>query len=382
LKKILCIVGARPNFIKAAALYRAFKAFPAVAFQIVHTGQHHDTSMSDVFFRQLQLPRPDHYLNVSGGSATQRIAQTLLALEAVFERERPDLIVVIGDVNSTLTGALAASKAQIPLAHVEAGLRSGDRRMPEESNRIVTDHLSDYLFVTEQAGFDNLQREGIPPEKVFFTGNCLIDSLVHYRHQANKLDTLERLGLQTRPYVLMTLHRPSNVDTRTGLEKILRLIELCATQTRVVFPVHPRTRATLEQFGLSAQFSSLQGLLAIEPQGYLEFLQLLDHAAAVITDSGGVQEESTFLQIPCLTFRENTERPVTVELGTNELLAELDPVLVLERLHVALAGDWKKGVVPPLWDGKAGERIAEVLSSGRHLCRVKSPPAPPRRGGM
>jgi UDP-N-acetylglucosamine 2-epimerase (non-hydrolysing) len=360
--KILSIVGARPNFMKVAPLHRAFQATPGMVSKIVHTGQHYDQKMSDVFFRQLELPHPDHYLGVGGGTHTQQTARIMLEFEKVLESEQPDLVLVVGDVNSTIACTLVATKMNVPVAHVEAGLRSGDRGMPEEVNRILTDSVSDYLFVTEYAGLVNLAKEGIPDEKVFFSGNCMIDSLVHYRVKAADLNTVGALGLQPRQYVLMTMHRPSNVDTAAGLGSIVRMIELTASQTEVVFPVHPRTRSNFERFRLWERVQKIKGLHLLEPQGYLEFLNLMENAAAVLTDSGGIQEETTYLQVPCLTFRNSTERPITVELGTNVMLPELNPDQAFRELLPALEGKWKKGVVPPFWDGKAAERIAGVVS--------------------
>ena len=363
MKKILSIVGARPNFVKIAALYHAFRPFPAVAFKIVHTGQHHDVSMSSVFFRDFQLPAPDHYLGITATSPVLMIAQMLLALEPVLRTEQPDLVLVVGDTNSTLAGALAAAKMGIPIAHVEAGLRSGDRSMPEEFNRIMTDSVADFLFVTEQSGLDNLQREGYAMEKVFFVGNCMLDMVLRYQPAAAATGMLGRLQLTPRTYCLLTFHRPSNVDSPAALEQLVRLIELAVRHTSVVFPLHPRVRINLNQSGLRKRLDELPNLHLLEPQAYPEFLSLLENAALVITDSGGVQEETTFLRVPCLTFRRNTERPITVSMGTNELLPSLDPEQAVEKLKIALRGEWKSSEVPPLWDGQAGRRIADILGT-------------------
>lgn len=359
---ILSIVGARPNFMKVAPLHRAFQQTAGIQSKIVHTGQHYDAKMSEVFFEQLELPQPDYYLGVGGGSHTQQTAKIMLAFEEIVTQEQPDLILVVGDVNSTVACTLVATKMNIPLAHVEAGLRSGDRSMPEEINRIITDSVSDYLFVTEYAGLVNLAKEGVPDTKVHFVGNCMIDSLVHYRRKAQVLNAAAQWGLSPKGYVLMTMHRPSNVDTPEGLSAILTMIERTTPIQKVVFPVHPRTRNNMEKFGLSKRLDSIQNLQLLDPQGYLEFLNLMENATAVLTDSGGIQEETTYLQVPCLTFRASTERPVTVELGSNVLLADLDPDSAMTELQHIFEGRAKTGTVPPLWDGRAAERIAKILA--------------------
>ncbi len=359
--KIVNVVGARPNFMKVAALHRAFLTYPNTESKIVHTGQHYDTRMSDVFFDQLNLPQPDHYLGIKSGTPTQQTAEIMAKFEMVLAVERPDWVVVVGDVTSTLACALVAVQMGIRVAHVEAGLRSGDRLMPEETNRIVADDLSDMLFVTEQAGLTNLNQAGIPDEKVHFVGNVLIDSLMYYRQQANHLNTLESLGLLAHRYALMTMHRPANVDTEEGLLRIVQIVIDLAKWTTVLFPLHPRTRANLTKFGLVNQLTTVPNILLLEPQGYLEFLNLLQHAACVITDSGGIQEETTYLQVPCLTFRDSTERPVTIELGTNQLVADLNPATVREKVAEILKGNIKPGVVPPLWDGQSAGRIAKIV---------------------
>ncbi len=363
--KILSVVGARPNFMKVAPLHRAFKKRSGIESKIVHTGQHYDARMSEVFFEQLELPKPDFYLGIGGGSHTQQTAKIMLAFEEILEKEQPDWVLVVGDVNSTIACALVAVKMQIPVAHVEAGLRSGDRKMPEEINRILTDSISDLLFVTEQAGMDNLSREGIPPEKVFFVGNCMIDSLVHYRPKAAQENTIIKLCLQPKGYALMTMHRPSNVDTLEGLIILLQMVERISQYLTVVFPIHPRTLNNLENFGLRSRLFHNKNLHLLEPQGYLECLSLMENAAVVLTDSGGIQEETTYLQVPCLTFRQTTERPVTVSIGSNELLADLDPELAHTKILQILAGNWKTGQIPPLWDGQAAERIADILQNSR-----------------
>jgi UDP-N-acetylglucosamine 2-epimerase (non-hydrolysing) len=364
--KVIQVVGARPNFMKVAPLHRAIQNLPNWTSKIVHTGQHFDAKMSDVFFTQLELPKPDFFLGIGGGTQSEVTAKIMLAFEPILLEEKPDLVIVVGDVTSTLACTLVAIKMGIPLAHVEAGLRSGDRNMPEEINRILTDSVANYLFVTEQSGIDHLKNEGVPNEKVFFSGNVMIDSLVRYQEKAKNSTILEDLGLSSkdqRPdsYIVMTMHRPANVDTETGLHAILELIDLSTTKSKVVFPIHPRTRAHMAKFGLQERLHANPNLILTEPLGYLEFIKLMQHARAILTDSGGIQEETTYLGIPCLTFRDSTERPSTVTMGTNQLLADLDPKKTFAALEQILAGNCKKGQIPPLWDGKAAERIAKTI---------------------
>jgi len=359
--KILSIVGARPNFMKVAPLHRAFSKHPEIESKIIHTGQHYDAKMSDVFFNQLELPKPDYFLGVGGGSHTQQTAKIMIEFEQVMLAEKPDVVLVVGDVNSTIACAMVAVKEHVPVVHVEAGLRSGDRRMPEEINRIMTDGISDDLFVTENAGMVNLKMESIPDEKVHFVGNVMIDSLVYYREKASKLNLIEELGLESKSYVLVTMHRPSNVDFAEGLRNILDIIKDTASRTNVLFPVHPRTLKNMETFGLLDELKSIGNVTLMEPQGYLEFLYLMENAQLIVTDSGGIQEETTYLKVPCITFRASTERPVTVEMGTNYLLSDLNPGSVQELVVQILEGKSKKGETPPLWDGHAAERIAEIL---------------------
>lgn len=359
----LSVVGARPNFMKVAPLHRALQQHDGFRSTIVHTGQHYDDQMSDVFFRQLGLPAPDLHLGVGSGSHAAQTARVMEAFEQVVQAEAPDLVVVVGDVNSTLAGALVAAKLQVEVAHVEAGLRSGDRRMPEEVNRLLTDRLADYLFVTEQSGVAHLQAEGVPEEKVFLVGNLMIDALVQCREAAARRTPAEDLGVVGHPYVLMTMHRPGNVDHERGARRLLETIEGIAAERPVVFPMHPRTRARFETFGLMKTLTSLRAVYVLEPQGYLEFLRLMEEARVVVTDSGGIQEETTFLGVPCLTLRENTERPVTIEQGTNELVP-LVPSRVVERVRdVAEAPPEGPGNCPPLWDGQAAGRIVQVLEA-------------------
>jgi UDP-N-acetylglucosamine 2-epimerase (non-hydrolysing) len=375
--KVIQVVGARPNFMKVAPLHRAIQKLASWTSMIVHTGQHFDAKMSDVFFTQLELPKPDFFLGIGGGSHTEVTAKIMVAFEKIVEAEKPDLIIVVGDVTSTLACTLVAIKMGIKVAHVEAGLRSFDRSMPEELNRILTDSVADYLFVTEESGMQHLKNEGVADERVFFVGNVMIDSLVRYQEKAKTTTILEDLGLSTsdyrlataaerqlatETYIVMTMHRPANVDTKEGLESILELIELSSKDTKIIFPIHPRTRAHMEKFGLADRLDHAKNLIMTEPLGYLEFIQLMSNATAILTDSGGIQEETTYLGVPCLTFRDSTERPITVTLGTNQLLSDLDPKKTYAALQEILAGKVKKGSIPPLWDGKAAERIAAKLA--------------------
>jgi len=375
--KVIQVVGARPNFMKVAPLHRAIQKLAGWTSKIVHTGQHFDAKMSDVFFTQLELPTPDFFLGIGGGSHTEVTAKIMVAFEKIVEAEKPDLIIVVGDVTSTLACTLVAIKMGIKVAHVEAGLRSFDRTMPEELNRILTDSVADYLFVTEESGLQHLKNEGVADERVFFSGNVMIDSLVRYQEKAKTTTILEDVGLATAAerqlstsdsrlatsdYIVMTMHRPANVDTKEGLESILELIELSSKDTKIIFPIHPRTRAHMEKFGLAERLDQAKNLIMTEPLGYLEFIQLMSNATAILTDSGGIQEETTYLGVPCLTFRDSTERPITVTLGTNQLLSDLDPKKTYAALQEILAGKVKKGSIPPLWDGKAAERIAAQLA--------------------
>lgn len=356
---ILSVVGARPNFMKVGPVHDALTASGATSV-VVHTGQHYDERMSDVFFRDLGLPEPAHYLGVGGGSHAEQTARVMLAFEPVLQEVSPEAVVVVGDVNSTLATALVVAKRHVPLAHVEAGLRSGDKKMPEEQNRICVDHLADRLYVTEQSGLDNLAREGIPADRVVFVGNVMIDTLLKHRDTARQRPLAAPVG--DAPFALVTMHRPRNVDAEAPLAEVVRIVQSLAERLQVVLPLHPRTRQRLEGFGLLASLESASRVHLIPPQGYLDFLALMDRATVVVTDSGGIQEETTALGVPCLTLRPSTERPSTVTLGTNTLLP-LDAAAVARGVDVILAGEGKTGSVPPLWDGRAGERIAADLMS-------------------
>ena len=348
---ILHVVGARPNFMKAAPVLRAIRNGSAVTQTLVHTGQHYDVKMSDVFFQQLDMPAPDVNLGVGSGSHAQQTAEIMRRIEPVIIEARPDIVVVYGDVNSTVAAALVCSKLLIRIAHVEAGLRSFDHTMPEEINRIVTDRIADVLFTPSTDGDVNLQREGIGAEKIFRVGNVMIDSLVRLLPAAN---AYPRNGFPKR-YALVTLHRPSNVDDSVVLGNILDGLLSVRDDIDVIFPVHPRTKQRIKEFAIDATRLHL-----LEPLPYVEFLALQSRAAVVITDSGGIQEETTYLGIPCLTVRENTERPITVTLGTNTIVGRDTNRLIAEMRDI-LEGRQKKGSIPPLWDGHAADRIATLL---------------------
>lgn len=358
---IVSVVGARPNFIKIAPLCRAFADKPDINFKVVHTGQHFDASMSDIFFSQLELPAPDYFLGVGSGSHSEQTARVMLGFEPVLQKENPDLVLVIGDVNSTLACALVAAKANVPIAHVEAGLRSYDRTMPEEINRIVTDAISDELFVSEMSGLENLKREGISPERIHMVGNVMIDSLTYYQNKASELNFNRQFCPDGNHYALVTMHRPANVDTADGLRRLWELMQGLSRKCKVLFPIHPRTLNRIQTYGLLRQWESLSNLMLMEPVGYLQFLSLMLKASLIVTDSGGIQEESTFLKVPCITLRNSTERPVTVELGTNHLVAWENCGIFEGLVDSLLSGGCKKGEIPPLWDGKTSERIRDVI---------------------
>jgi UDP-N-acetylglucosamine 2-epimerase (non-hydrolysing) len=359
--KIISVVGARPNFMKVAPLHRAFQEREAITESlIVHTGQHYDKQMSDIFFEQLELPRPDRYLGVGSASHAQQTARVMTAFEEVVEQEEPDLVLVVGDVNSTLACSLVATKMHIPVAHVEAGLRSGDRDMPEEINRLLTDTIAELLFVTEQDGVDNLKAEGVSGDRIFFVGNVMIDSLVFFREKAAGTGIVEELELTPGRYTMMTMHRPSNVDNRKGLSHLLETIERIVDLMPLVFPMHPRTRNRFDEFGLADRLEAVKDLIVLEPLGYLQFLRLMEESGVVVTDSGGIQEETTFLQVPCLTLRDSTERPITITQGTNQLM-ELHPDDVEQRVREILNGKHADGQIPDKWDGRAAERISKHI---------------------
>ncbi len=359
--RIISVAGARPNFMKIAPIVAALEEVPDVEHLLVHTGQHYDQRMSDVFFRDLSIPPPDVDLEVGSASHAVQTARIMVEFEKVCEAKRPDVIVVVGDVNSTMACTLVAAKLLIPVAHVEAGLRSFDRTMPEEINRLVTDSLADLLFTTSRDADENLKREGVDPGKIHFVGNVMIDTLLKHRARAAALDVAGDLGLAGKDYAVMTLHRPSNVDDPSVLKGILQVVQEISRSAPVIFPIHPRTSARINEFNLDSLVQD--GVHVAEPMGYLEFLNLMSKAKLVMTDSGGLQEETTILGVPCLTIRKNTERPVTISEGTNKLVGT-DPKLLLESAGQILDGNWKESRVPEYWDGRAAERIVKVLTAG------------------
>ncbi len=351
----MCVAGARPNFMKLAPLIRQLSASESIEPLLVHTGQHYDDKMSGAFFRDLGLPEPDHYLNAGGGSHAQQTAEIMKRFEPVLLERRPAGVVVVGDVNSTVACALVASKLHTPVVHVESGLRSFDRSMPEEINRIVTDAISDVLLVSEPSGITNLRSEGVDESRIHFVGNLMIDSLRHHLEQARTLGVAAKLGMEAGRYGVVTMHRPANVDDLGSLSEILEALSDISRDLPLVFPVHPRTRGKLEETRLWEHAD----IRLVDPLGYLEFLSLMSESAAVLTDSGGIQEETTVLGVPCLTLRNNTERPVTIEQGTNRLAGtRKDGILAAWR---ELRNDGNAGQVPELWDGRAAERCVAVL---------------------
>jgi UDP-N-acetylglucosamine 2-epimerase (non-hydrolysing) len=355
--EVLCVVGARPNFMKIAPILEAFAA-RSVQAQLVHTGQHYDAAMSDGFFEQLGIPRPQVNLEVGSASHAVQTAEIMRAFEPVLDQEAPRAVLVVGDVNSTIACALVAAKKGVPVIHVEAGLRSFDRRMPEEINRVLTDQLSDLLFTTERGALDNLRREGIDPARVHFVGNVMIDTLRRNLERARP--AAETLGhLPAEGYAVLTLHRPSNVDHRDTLAGLLDAVGRIAARLPVIFPIHPRTRAAAERLGLAHRLEQ-PGIRLLPPQGYLEMLGLTREATVVLTDSGGLQEETTALGVPCITLRENTERPVTLSEGTNTLTGP-DPEKILQCFEDILTSGGKRGRIPEYWDGRAAERIAAIV---------------------
>jgi len=360
MKKVLIVVGTRPNFIKVTRFKKVAAEHGTIDVRIVHTGQHFSANMADVFFEQFGLT-PDLFLNIGAGSATAQMAAIMTGLEQVIADERPDMVMVVGDVNSTLAAALVANKMGVRIGHLESGLRSFDRSMPEEHNRILADQLTDHFFITEQSGLDNLRKEGRPEEALHFVGNTMIDTLVAFEMQVQASPVLKELGLGSRGHVLMTIHRPATVDVPERLSELLDLIaDVCASGRKVVFPIHPRTVKNIAAFGLKAKADAIKGLVLTEPLDYFAFQKLIATCAFILTDSGGIQEESTYRRVPCLTLRPNTERPSTVTIGSNELVP-LDMRAVREAIARIENGSFRKGEVPPLWDGHATERIIEVL---------------------
>ncbi len=361
MKSVLSIVGARPNFMKVAPVHRAFERRSAdVSHAIIHTGQHYSPSMSDAFFQDLQMPQPAEFLDAGSGSHAEQTAKIMVRFEKVCLDRRPDLVLVAGDVNSTIACALTAAKCGIPVGHIEAGLRSFDRGMPEEINRIATDAICSHAFVTEQSGVDNLTREGFPPGSLYFVGNTMIDSLHFAMPAAGRANYAAALGCGPRSYALVTLHRPTNVDDPGRLRALLEILAVFSQRRTMIVPLHPRTRRNIGAFGLQSFVDDFPRLRILDPLGYIHFLSLLVDADFVLTDSGGIQEETTALGVPCITMRTTTERPVTCEIGTNRLVRP-EPEPLREAITDLLERPRKKGAVPPLWDGKAAERIVEII---------------------
>lgn len=374
-KKIISVVGARPNFMKLAPIEREFRKHKHLFTHIiVHTGQHYDYRLSQVFFKDLDMPKPAIYLGAGSGSHAEQTARIMEGFEKVVLKEKPDMVIVFGDVNSTIACSLVCSKIHhnggtIPVAHVESGLRSFDLTMPEEVNRIVTDSLSSLLFVTEKAGVVNLLKEGVNKKKIHLTGDTMIDSLVHYKSKINRSFILKKLALKENTFILATIHRPVNVDNRESLGKIISIFEELSklslkydAQSKLVLPIHPRTLKMAETFGLLIRISAIKNLQLIEPAGYVDFIRLLVGCKFVLTDSGGIQEEATFLRKPCLTLRESFERPETLEIGTNTLCG-LNKSLINAKANEIFTGRYKKGRIPKLMDGKASRRIVNAVKS-------------------
>lgn len=369
MKKIISVVGARPNFMKMAPLHKEFsKHKKKVVHKIVHTGQHYDKHLSEIFFNQLGLPKPHINLGVGSGSHAVQTAETMVKFEKTVLKEKPDLVIVYGDVNSTLAASIVCSRIlqngkPVPVAHVESGLRSFDRTMPEEINRVVTDSISQFLFVPEEDGLLNLKKSGIDSRNIFFVGNIMIDSLIGYLKQAKKSKIHDELCLTKKDYALVTLHRPSNVDTKNNFIKILNIfkdINRLSPETDIVFPVHPRTLKMVEKFGLYRNLEEINNLVLTQPIGYIDFLSLINFSKFVITDSGGIQEETSYLNIPCLTLRENTERPITIKHGSNVLCGS-DRKIIIKELEKIFLGDFKKTKKLKFYDGKTAGRIVNII---------------------
>jgi len=357
--KILIVVGTRPNFIKVTQFKKVnAKLGNPFEIKLVHTGQHYDDKMADVFFRQFELT-PDYFLNIPAESANTQMAEIMIRLEKVLKEFQPSLVMVVGDVNSTFAAAITANKTGFKIAHIESGLRSFDRTMPEEINRLLTDEITDYFFVTEQSGIDHLKAEGKNDSSVFFVGNTMIDTLVAFEDKIRKDAVLENYKIREGEFALMTMHRPATVDNKDGLLKLIDIIDFITQGFHLVFPIHPRTTAKLEQFGLNERINSNKKLILTEPLDYFSFQKLTAASKFVITDSGGIQEETTFRRVPCLTLRPNTERPSTITIGTNELVTfEVNEVKL--KIESIKDGSYKKGAIPPLWDGESTRRILET----------------------
>ncbi|MDY7010515.1 MAG: UDP-N-acetylglucosamine 2-epimerase (non-hydrolyzing) [Planctomycetota bacterium] len=358
--KIINIVGARPNYMKIAPLMTAYKASRGIQPLLVHTGQHYDERMSDLFFRELGIPEPDINLGVGSASHAVQTAEIMKAFEPVILEHKPDAVLVVGDVNSTIACGLVAVKLGVKLVHVEAGLRSGDRAMPEEINRILTDSISDLLFCTETSGVDNLKREGVPAERIFLVGNVMTDTLLKNKAKADESKILDEQGLKCGSYAVLTLHRPSNVDDPAVFGRILDAMEAIRQDLPIIFPIHPRTRKNIAGSSLAGRLEGMAGLRLINPVGYLDFLKLTSSARLVLTDSGGIQEETTILKVPCITLRDNTERPVTAEIGSNQIVGT-NTENIISAYRQIIDGRGRESRIPDLWDGCAAERIVKIL---------------------
>lgn len=358
--KILNVVGARPNFMKIAPLMAEYSRHEDIHAILIHTGQHYDEIMSKLFFNELGIPEPDINLEVGSGSHAVQTAEIMKAFEPVVLEHKPDAVLVVGDVNSTIACGLVAVKLGVKLIHVEAGLRSGDRTMPEEINRVLTDSISDLLFCTEQSGVNNLLREGISPKRIHMVGHVMIDTLLRNKEKAKKSNILNLLNLDGDDFAVLTLHRPSNVDDPVIFGRILDALTIIQNDMPVIFPIHPRTRKNLMSCSLGKRLEEMPGFRLTDPLGYLDFLKLMSNAKVVLTDSGGIQEETTVLKVPCITLRENTERPITAEIGTNQIVGT-DPQKILAAYRNATSGNWREPQIPPLWDGKAAKRIVDII---------------------
>jgi len=358
--KILIVIGTRPNFIKVTQFKERARAYSNLEIKIVHTGQHYDAKMADVFFEQFELT-PDYFLNISGKTANTQMSEIMVGIEKTAKEFLPDLIMVVGDVNSTLAAAITANKLNIKLAHLESGLRSYDRSMPEEINRLLTDEITDYFFVTEQSGWDNLIKEGKKKEQIFFVGNTMIDTMVAFEQKIDDSGILNELKLKKENFVLVTIHRPATVDVKEELRKLMNLIEIVSEKWKIVFPVHPRTVNNFKKFNLYDQFLKTKNICVIEPLDYFGFQKLIKDCKFILTDSGGIQEESTFRGKPCITLRPNTERPSTTKEGTNTLVP-FDLKSIQKIILEIESNTYKKGTVPEKWDGRSTERILKILN--------------------
>ena len=357
----MVIAGARPNFMKVAPIIRALKEHKkSLTVTLVHTGQHYDACMSDIFFKDLKIAKPNIYLNVGSSSHAVQTATIMKAFEQVIIKKKPDLVLVVGDVNSTLACSLVASKLGVKVAHVEAGLRSFDRNMPEEINRLVTDAISDYLFISEESGLINLKNEGVATKKIIYVGNCMIDTLLFNMERIEKSKILKTYDLKTKTYAVLTLHRPSNVDSNDTLTEIYNILKAVSQKIKIIYPIHPRTKMMIKKHQFLSKFKALENLIMIDPLGYLDFNKLVKYSKLVLTDSGGIQEETTLMKVPCLTMRENTERPSTLKQGTNILVGR-NRIKIMQEVNKILNNYSKKSEIPKYWDGKASQRIVNYL---------------------